>query len=105
MLASYAIRPQHVTAPLGLMIPQPTAGTQAPHSFDLAGEELYVSIRDLGQGAFGLVRLAVNRCSVSSDATVAYGHCNYANLVVLLACTLLHTVARDFSLVSCTIEV
>ena len=26
-----------------------------------AGEELYVSVRDLGQGAFGLVRLAVNR--------------------------------------------
>ena len=71
-IAAYAIRPQHVTAPLGLMIPQPTAGTQSPHSFDLAGEELYVSIRDLGQGAFGLVRLAVNRCSVSSDPTVAF---------------------------------
>ena len=30
---------------------------------ELAGEELYVSVRDLGQGAFGLVRLAVNRCA------------------------------------------
>lgn len=28
----------------------------------MAGEELYSVLEDLGRGAFGFVRLAVNRC-------------------------------------------